>query len=1360
MSEDSPLTIFASQLLANDSDADKQGFVFTRVTGTSGVTVSDLGFGQYLITPDANLNGAAWFDYEIEDSTGRTATARVNIAIAPVNDAPAIAAMSVLRGTEDQNFQITLPNGFVTDADGDALLVELRGKGGAALPSWLAYEHETKTLSGRPPVNFNGAIQLEIAVSDGVAHTLRELLLSIAPVNGAPVIVSELPDVEVDEDRSFSVALPIRAFSDGDGDGLTYAVSLAGGLPLPAWMSIVDGNLVGTPPANFNGVVQLAMTASDGALSTTGNFRFPVRPVNDAPVLVHDLVDYTGQQARPIDVELDKSAFADVDGDTLAFTARLTNGDPLPGWLTFNGERFTGTPPQVYFGTLDIEVTASDGSLVAHGLFRLSIIPSNQAPVLARPLLDISVEEDQEISFTIPAGAFTDGDGDKLTYSAALAGGDALPAWLTFGGTRFTGTPPSNFNGVIVIAITAGDGSLSATSTFRLIVTPANDMPVLKLPLDDVNSPEDAPLVIPISAAAFTDVDGDPLVYSATLSDGEALPSWLNFDGFRLTGTPPVNYNGAIDIKITASDGSLSAAGVFRLSISAINDAPAVANLLPDVVLPRKVSVSIPIPVDMFKDADGDSLALSATLSNGSPLPFWLRLANGRIVGTPPSYFSGTLDIQVTASDGTLRTSDAFRLTIKATNVGPALAVPLPDVISSEDGHVSIVIPAGSFTDADGNSLTYTAKLSSGAQLPSWLNFDGAKFTGTPPANYNGAINIKVTASDGSLSVDDIFRLTIKPVNDAPVLAKTLPDVSVVEDKAVLITIPAGSFADVDKTTLAYSATLADGSRLPSWLTFNGTRFTGTPPLNFNGTFDIKVIASDGLLSVSDVFKLTITPVNDKPVAANDGPFTVTRGETIGGPTAILLANDTDPDGDALSILRAGAARMGTVKLGADGLIQYTPDFGYEGADDFTYVVSDGHLTSIATVRLTVSQAFEGWVQGTAKADILVGSNDVSNWIFGGIGDDTIRGGDRADRLAGGAGNDKLYGNDGEDEFWGMTGNDTIYGGFGTDTVHFNGVRASYSLVTSGGSIKVTDNQTSVNGNDGVDTLSSIEQLLFRDAERVTLAAPIILDLDGMGVETKTAGQTAALFDIDGDGVADDTSWIGATEGFLFLDRDGNGTVSGIGEMSFINDVEGAFSDLEGLRAFDSNGDGVLSADDVRFGDFRIWQDHNGDGEAEETEITNLPEAKVFSIDLAATASEALWEFGSTAIVNRGRYLRTDGSSMEYVDAALSHLSKTSETTKLQPDNGLFMAHRAQEEGLAPDGLEAALKAMCAGSDHNASIGVGHMPTSLGTGCSDLDAGRVIALMRQDMAAFGTMGGESERSSRKMETIGPVQFYA
>jgi hypothetical protein len=108
-------------------------------------------------------------------------------------------------------------------------------------------------------------------------------------------------------------------------------------------------------------------------------------------------------------------------------------------------------------------------------------------------------------------------------------------------------------------------------------------------------------------------------------------------------------------------------------------------------------------------------------------------------------------------------------------------------------------------------------------------------FSGTPPLNFNGAIDLKVTASDGAVSVSDTFRLTITPVNDAPVVVNAIADQSQPEDQPWTFQVPANAFSDADGDALTYSASLGDGSALPSWLTFNAaTRtFSGTPPLNF-----------------------------------------------------------------------------------------------------------------------------------------------------------------------------------------------------------------------------------------------------------------------------------------------------------------------------------------------------------------------------------------------------------------------------------------------------------------------------------------------------------------------------------------------
>ena len=93
-------------------------------------------------------------------------------------------------------------------------------------------------------------------------------------------------------------------------------------------------------------------------------------------------------------------------------------------------------------------------------------------------------------------------------------------------------------------------------------------------------------------------------------------------------------------------------------------------------------------------------------------------------------------------------------------------------------------------------------------RLPGWLSFDAATrtFVGTPPLNYTGALDLKVTASDGALSTSDTFTLTVTPVNDAPVVATPIADQNAAEGVAWSFQVPADAFSDIDRDSLTYTA--------------------------------------------------------------------------------------------------------------------------------------------------------------------------------------------------------------------------------------------------------------------------------------------------------------------------------------------------------------------------------------------------------------------------------------------------------------------------------------------------------------------------------------------------------------------------
>lgn len=153
-----------------------------------------------------------------------------------------------------------------------------------------------------------------------------------------------------------------------------------------------------------------------------------------------------------------------------------------------------------------------------------------------------------------------------------------------------------------------------------------------------------------------------------------------------------------------------------------------------------------------------------------------------------------------------------------------------------------ITLQQGLFSDVDGNPLTYSITLADGSALPSWITVQPQllRLQGRAPENFNGSIDIKVTASDGSLTASDFFKLTVNPINDAPVLETPLPDKTITTGQAFTIAIPAATFTDPDGDPLQFAAKLANGQPLPSWMRSDGTKITGTAPYAQQGTMDIR----------------------------------------------------------------------------------------------------------------------------------------------------------------------------------------------------------------------------------------------------------------------------------------------------------------------------------------------------------------------------------------------------------------------------------------------------------------------------------------------------------------------------------------
>jgi len=264
--------------------------------------------------------------------------------------------------------------------------------------------------------------------------------------------------------------------------------------------------------------------------------------------------------------------------------------------------------------------------------------------------------------------------------------------------------------------------------------------------------------------------------------------------------------------------------------------------------------------------------------------------------------------------------------------------------------------------------------------------------------------------------------------NDAPTAANdslmTNEDTPLVISTAALL----GNDVDVDLGDILSVTAVTQPSQGGLIDNGNGT-YTYTPNANYNGTdsFAYTIRDRDGATSRATV-NLTVNAVNDNPDAISD--IVTARQSTAKTILATdLLANDTDIEGNTLSLAQVQNAQNGTVALDSNGNVIFTPNANVRTAS-FEYTLNDSQGgIDRAVVSVLVGLTDDGGngqdtMNGTAGDDVLNGGN----------GDDVLLGFAGDDMLLGGNGMDSLQGGEGKDWLYGGRGNDLLNGGLGSDT--------------------------------------------------------------------------------------------------------------------------------------------------------------------------------------------------------------------------------------------------------------------------------------------------------------------------------------
>jgi len=347
-------------------------------------------------------------------------------------------------------------------------------------------------------------------------------------------------------------------------------------------------------------------------------------------------------------------------------------------------------------------------------------------------------------------------------------------------------------------------------------------------------------------------------------------------------------------------------------------------------------------------DAGQDALHLGAisSVSHGTATP----LADGSVNFTPDSGFTGTASFRyaVIDEDGATSTSTALvTITVTAVNNPP---VANDDTLWAQISTARTFDPRANDTDADGNTLTITAK-TNGAH--GTVSFTGTSVTYTPTTGYSGADTFTYTISDGAGGTDTATVL----VN---VITNTAPD-AVNDSRNVAVSTPStfdprANDTDAENQSLTITAKTNPSHGAVVINTF-GISVTYTPTTGYTGADSFTYTIAD-LAGATDTATVSITvAANTAPNAVDDdleatGPF----GSSAVGMVDVI-ANDTDAEGNTLTITGTTNGTKGTVSF-SGGVITYTTNTGSSvGTDTFTYTISDGAGgTDTATVHVSITR--------------------------------------------------------------------------------------------------------------------------------------------------------------------------------------------------------------------------------------------------------------------------------------------------------------------------------------------------------------------------------------------------------------------
>ncbi|KAF7772352.1 hypothetical protein PCIT_a2411 [Pseudoalteromonas citrea] len=875
-----------------------------------------------------------------DSSEAATSLPAFTLTVENINDAPVISGTPATSVKEDATYHF---KPTFNDVDkGDTLKFSIVNK-----PSWASFNTNTGELTGSPLDEHVGSTSgIVIAVMDSAQATtkLDAFTIKVENTNDAPT-GSNL-ELSVNEGETLTVAsehgLMVNA-KDDDLDSEDRIVALLGTKPNYGTLTLnEDGSYEYTHDDSENHEDSFTFYYQDKAKAESVKYTatINVKAVEDAPNVVGDLIELT--EDTPSEKVNLLANDSDPENNMVASSMTVVK-QPSKGQVSVENGVVLYTPNENENGDDSFTYTVKDSTqaLSKDATVQVKISAVNDIPKAADFIVNISEDTASEaLAIRDKATDVEDGNPTKdIRITDSPTKGQVSIDQAT-GSLIYTPNGNANNADSFKYVIADGDGAESNEATVSINIGAVNDRP--EVGNDSVSTDEDKVVMLAILS---NDQDVEDASFSASNisldNNGDYdLATVTVGDNGELTIAPKQDKNGKLSFTYTLADseGLRSLPATVEVDIKAVNDAPVAIDNTAQIKEDGNIEINVlGNDIDVDSELTPTSVTVVASPNNGTVKV----TATGAILYTPNADFFGADNFTYTVKDagGLVSNQAKVNITVEPVNDGPViLGEPATSV---NEGEIYRFTPTAS--DLEGDTLTFTIQ-----NQPVWASFDTTtgELTGRPTNGQEGSYDgIVITVTDGNTQTSLApFAILVNALNDAPIISGN-PELTVKQDQAYSF---APAAADVDSNTLTFEI-----SNQPSWATFDSETglLTGTPNRDYVGSYpNIVISVSDGELSHSlAAFSIEVLAVNAAPVA-NNMQHTVKEDGTIS-----FVASINDIDNDALTIQLQSQAQYGQVSVQNESFT-YTPAPQFNGTDSFSFVASDGELSSeVATVTMTVT---------------------------------------------------------------------------------------------------------------------------------------------------------------------------------------------------------------------------------------------------------------------------------------------------------------------------------------------------------------------------------------------------------------------